>query len=111
MKPAAQLIAEIRGGLPARHADQLVTDAINAARSSGKKATVTLTLTFEPHGRENREIHVALKSKATLPAAPDLEEKSIYFVSHKGLTRDDPEQGNLPGVRAVDDHGATGTDG
>lgn len=110
MKPASQLISEIRGGLPARHTDQLVEDAIRAAQASGKKATVTMTLTFEPHGRDNREMHVSLKSKATLPAAPDLEEKSIYFVSRKGLTRDDPEQDTLPGIRGVETD-RTGTDG
>lgn len=92
MRKCAKLISEIRGGLPASQIDQQIEQAVAAAAASGKKATVTITMVIEPHGRDNREMHISLKSSMKAPSAPDLEEPSIYYRSERGneLLRNDP---------------------
>lgn len=109
-KKATQLIGEVRGGLPAKKADQLIEDAIKAARMSGKPATVTITLKFEPHGDRNRMIDVSVISAAKLPVDPALLESSIYYLTDRGeMTRDDPlEQRGLTGVLNREDGLADG---
>lgn len=103
-KKVAQVIGELRGGLPAKAADQLLEDAIRAARQTGKKAVITVQLTIEPHGSENRELWISMQSSAKLPKDPNLLEPSVYFVNRRtgAMTRDDTEQENLPGVYGVD---------
>lgn len=106
-KPINLLLAEIRGGLPCRAASDLLDDAIKASQASGKKSSITITLNIEPHGKDNRELHISMKSAAKLPVAPDLQEPSIYYSVRGQLTKNDPDQGEL-GIRAVGDTPADG---
>ena len=93
MNLTAKVISEIRGGLPAREVDSLMEKAIEASRVTGKKSVVTITLTLAPKGRDNREMHISLKSALKAPVAPDLQEPGIYYVGGRGeLLRNDPEE-------------------
>ncbi len=119
MRQCAKLISEIRGGLPATQIDQQIEQAVAAAAASGKKATITITMSIEPHGKDNREMHISLKSALKAPNAPDLEEPSIYYRGQRSneLLRNDPlEQPNMFDRSGRADGGApaddrTGTNG
>lgn len=94
-------IKQVRGGLPEKHASQQFEDLIRACKDSGKKGTITLTVTVEPHGKDNTEMYLYVKSKTTLPTNPDLHEPGIFFTTRNGtLVRDDPNQQDL-GLRGI----------
>lgn len=68
-----------------------MSKAACAAAETGKKSTVSLTLTFEP---KNGAIHIASKIKSVVPV-PE-EGLCLYFIDSNGqLTRDDPRQQEL----------------
>lgn len=94
-------INQVRGGLPAKHASQQFEDLIRACKDSGKKGTITLTVTVEPHGKDNKEMYLYVKSQTKLPTNPDLNEPGIFFTTRSGqLVRDDPDQTTL-GLRDI----------
>ncbi len=93
-------IRSLRGGLVLKDLERQLEQVINGVQDAGKKGTVTLTLTLEPHGKENKEIHVKAKAVAKAPPAPGLDDASIFFAVRGSLVRDDPEQKPL-GLRGV----------
>lgn len=96
-----QVLGECRGGLVELDLSQKLSDLVTACQESGKKGTITVTMTIDPHGAENREMHVSVKSAVKAPAKPDMEERSIFFAVRGDLVRDDPNQQRL-GLRGVD---------
>lgn len=104
-----ELIRTLRGGLVSRDATRQLEQLVNAVQDAGKKGTMTITLTVEPHGKENREMHVSAKVKTVAPQSPDLNEKSIFFAVRGQLVRDDPQQTTMPGLEAVDGGRADGS--
>lgn len=102
-----QVLSECRGGLVELDLSQKLSDLVTACQVAGKKGTLSLTLTVDPHGKDNREMHVAVKSSVKAPAAPDMEERSIFFAVRGDLLRDDPDQKTL-GLRDVSSERADG---
>ncbi|HEY3434288.1 MAG TPA: hypothetical protein VGK41_01410 [Solirubrobacterales bacterium] len=90
-----RVISELRGGLVAVDLAQKMEELVTAIQASGKKGTLNLTLTLNPVGSGNREIHVSAKVAVKAPAAPDLEERSIFFAQRGQLLRHDPNQPDL----------------
>lgn len=102
-----RVLGEVRGGLVARDLAQKLEDAVTAAQVSGKKATITVTMTLDPHGKDNREMHVSVKSAVKLPAEPGLDERSIFYAQRGQLLRNDPDQPDLyAGPRGVANGGS-----
>lgn len=72
-------------------ASGLLGAAVKAASVTGKRATVTLTLTVEP---KQGALHFATKLKSSLPVEP--EPLCIFYADNDGnLHRDDPRQREL----------------
>lgn len=95
-KDILRVLAEARGGLVATDASQQLEAAVRASQEAGKKSTVTIVLTLDPHGKDNREMHVTAKVTSKLPPKPGLDERSIFYASGGQLHRHDPEeQGDL----------------
>ena len=104
-----RVLGECRGGLVARSLDQELEKLINAVQYSGKKGTITLQLSFDPHGVENREIHVTAKTTVKAPPEPGLDERSIFFAARGQLVRHDPLQRQLySGPESVKNSGGEG---
>lgn len=83
---------EINDGL-LTHASKILAEAALAAKATGKKATVTLTLTLEPE-KGAMSVGAAVFAK-TPPQTQD--SLTIFWVDKDGaLVRDNPEQKELP---------------
>lgn len=104
------LLRALRGGLVSREMDRQLSTLIEACRDAGKKGTMTIKLTFDPHGRENKEIHVVAKCTTTAPVNPDLAEPAVFFAVRGGqLVRDNPQQETMQGLDVVDGGRADGS--
>lgn len=71
-------------------ASKLLRDAVDAVKSTGRKATVTVTLEIKPMKNNFRVVQIGDKVNATIP-----EEKSdsVWFTDEDGgLHRNDPDQ-------------------
>jgi hypothetical protein len=85
------------GGL-ADELSRAVADVAAACRETGKKGTVTLTITLDPHGRT---ITVSDDVKAKAPNPPKLSE--IFYPDDSGhLHKEDPAQLRLQLVQDAD---------
>lgn len=74
-----------------------LTEAVQGVR---KKGALTLTITVEPAGRVEHAVTVTGKVALKLPE-PDPEE-ALWFIGRDGnLTRRNPQQPELPGLRTV----------
>lgn len=102
MKKITQVLGEIRGGMFVNEATEALRQAVERCQESGKKATLTISITLEPHGRDGREMHVKPKLAVKLPARPDTEDAGIFYVERGNLVREDPRQAGMFGPRAVD---------
>ena len=96
-KEIVRVLGELRGGLVAIDASQKLEDVVRACQASGKKGTITITLTVQPVGSGNVEMNVSAKVAAKAPADPNIEERSIFFAQNGQLVRHDPRQGQLYG--------------
>lgn len=77
-------------------ASNLLSKAVQAAVSTGKKATVTITLECQP---KLGAVNFVTKLKSTIPA--EEEPLCIFYADSDGtLHRDDPRQKELP-LRSV----------
>lgn len=97
-KELVRVISELRGGLVAIDASQQLEKLVQACQASGKKGTISLTLTIQPVGSNvagAQEVHVSAKIATKAPAAPDLEERSIFFAQGGQLHRHDPRQSDM----------------
>lgn len=104
-----ELIRQLRGGLVSREMDRQLTQLIEACQDAGKKGTMTIKLTIDPHGRENKEMHVTAKTTIAAPANPDLLEPAIFFAVRGQLVKDSPEQTTMAGLDVVDGGRADGS--
>lgn len=95
-KLLTQVLAELRGGVFVNHASEELSALVERIQESGKKGSITITLDVEPHGKNNREMHVTPKLSIKKPAAPDTTEAGVFYAVRGDLVRDDPDQGKLP---------------
>lgn len=107
MKRLTQTIAELRGGLVDLEASRQISDILERVRESGCKGSFTLQLTFDPHGKDNTEIHVTAKLTAKAPPKPDIGERSILFLNNNNDLVRNPS--NQPGLSGVDGDKADGS--
>ena len=92
-----RVLGEMRGGLVALDIAQKQEELIHAIQTAGKKGSITITLTYQPVGASNKEIHVTSKVTSKAPADPGLEERSIFYAAHGQLHRNDPNQPDMYG--------------
>lgn len=98
IRPFAAILQEIgTGKLHARVSEQL-TDLTAAVAATGKKGTITLTLTVAPIKAGNTQTLVVTgKSACKPPEGDDEVPASVFFHDRAGnLVRDDPNQPTLP---------------
>ena len=95
-KLITQVLGEIRGGVFARAASDELSALVERIQETGQKGAITLTLTIEPHGQSNREMHVTPKLTVKKPPAADTQEAGIFYAVRGDLVRDDPDQERLP---------------
>lgn len=91
MSETSRVLDSVRGGLVVLEADRLLQQVVTACQQSGKKGTLTITMTIEPSGAENREMQVTVKLGHKAPPAPGLQDSSTFFAQRGQLLRDDPE--------------------
>lgn len=98
-------LGEARGGLVdiAISADQQAV--LEGCRRSGKKGSITVTFTYEPHGPDNTEIHMTVKWSKKVPVDPGLNDRSIFILNQNNdLVKDiSQNQPQLRGVGGEDD--------
>lgn len=76
-------------------------ELVLAVAQSGKSGSISLTIKIKPASKGGPlEVHDDVKM--TLPR-PDRSSTYLYNTDDGGLTRNDPAQEELPGIRAVED--------
>ncbi len=103
----SMMLSQLRGGLIQTDLSHKLADLVTACQASGKKGSITLTITLDPKGSENREMNVTAKVATKTPPGPDLDERTIFYAQRGQLLRNDPNQQNL-GFRSVDSDRADG---
>lgn len=96
MSNVLDTLKSLRGGLVLKQTERDMAKLIEAIRDSGKKGSISIQLTLEPHGEDNKEIHVSAKVTSKAPPAPGIGDRSIFFAVRDQLVRDDPDQKKLP---------------
>lgn len=98
IRPAAAVFQEIGGGsLHTRISEQLA-ELTAAVTDTGKKGTLTVTLTVAPiKPGHTSTLVVSGKSVLKAPEGDDQSPSSVFFPDAAGnLTREDPSQPSLP---------------
>lgn len=86
-------LEELQSGAVASDLDRQLREIVLAARETGKKGSLTLTLNVEPRGADSVIVSADLKPKIPVAEQPP----SIFFVNDDGsLGREHPKQTNLP---------------
>jgi hypothetical protein len=98
VRPFAAVLGELHGGrVHARLTEQLA--ALTAAvTATGKKGTLTIQLEVKPlKAGQNNVLQVIAKSVAKVPEGDDAAPTTVFYATEDGvLTRDDPQQPQLP---------------
>lgn len=99
-----QVFAELRGGLVQKQASDHLQELVKRVKESGRKGSITITLSLEPHGKDNMEAYVYAKVTSKLPPAPEIADASVFFATDKGdLLRDHPDQRTIKGLEVASD--------
>lgn len=98
VRPFAAVLQEIGAGRTHTQLSQQLADLVEAVTSTGKKGTLTLTLTVAPIKPGNTSTLVVTgKTVAKAPEGDDATPSSVFFPDANGnLSRDDPQQIALP---------------
>lgn len=100
IRPFAEFLQEQAQGRTHAEMGEALYDLASRVRDTGKKGSVTLTITIEPMKGDERVLVVADEIKLKLPEFP--RKPSIFYTADDGnLSRSDPEQMALPGLREV----------
>jgi hypothetical protein len=101
VRPFGDFLNEHRHG--ALHAE--VSDALNelvqAVVGIGRAGSLTVTINIKPAGSTHEQVFVGDDVKLKLPS-PDREEAICFVDADANLTRRDPRQPELPGLRSVE---------
>lgn len=99
MNRVSQTLGQLRGGLVDIQISAAENKLLEAIRRSGKKGKLTITLTYDPKGSENTEVHVSAKFAVNAPADPGINDPSIFFLNNDNhLVRQSQEQLGLRGI-------------
>jgi hypothetical protein len=105
-KKITQILAEHRGGFIATRIDEMMHALVEAVQAAGKKGAITIKLEATPHGKGNREVHLRIVPTMKLPPDPDTMDESIWYGVRGGLQREDPDQREMFGPKAVGENAA-----
>lgn len=91
---ALDILGQIRGGYALHKFSEKLAEATLAARTVGKKATVTLTIEVSPDKTDESVVSVQPKITCKIPEKGFAE--AIFFVDEKGkLSKEDPKQAEM----------------
>lgn len=91
MRPITDILREIRGGRGVDLASHRLAEVVQAVDETGKKGSITITLTVEPEKGGGSQKTIAMDVKAKIPEV-DLP-KGVFFSDQDGtLHRTDPRQ-------------------
>jgi len=97
-RPFCEILGEISGGMLASRLSDELADLSAAVAATSKAGTLTLTVKLTPNGVNSVFVTGDVKAKAPADTMP----KSIFFTTSSGdLLRNDPDQPELPNIRAV----------
>ncbi|WP_242908702.1 hypothetical protein [Actinomadura terrae] len=101
VRPFAAVLQELNRGQVHNDASAQLHALVDSVTEHGAKGTLTLTLEVAPIAKGDTSVlKVAAKVTSRPPAAPAT---STFFVDGSGnLSRRDPNQPELPGLRGVD---------
>lgn len=94
MRPITDVLREIRRGRAVDIASRMLADVVRAVDETGKKGSVTITLTVEPEegGGSQKTITAEVKHKLPVESIPT----AVFFSDEEGtLHRVDPQQAEL----------------
>ena len=99
MKPFTDTLAQLRYGTAAEELTEMMATLIAKCTETGKGGSITLKLSVSPGKSGQVEIVDSITTKL-----PEFSRStSLFFVTPEGnLSRNDPRQGELPGVRAIE---------
>lgn len=92
-----EVLMNLREGGSVEELASEIRNAVSATRDTGKKSKVVLTIEIAANGRD--AVTITDTVKATLPK-PDAVSTMFYATDDNGLSRRDPRQPELPGVKA-----------
>jgi len=87
-------VNNLQYGASAIELSEQLNECVEAARKTGKKATLTLTLTIKPVGRDSGQYELREEIKAKIPTM-DRGMTLMFGTPEGNLTRTDPRQGEL----------------
>ena len=99
-RPFADWLREQSNGRTLDELSDALADVSAAVRETGKKGTLTLTITISPVKNGGGALVVADQVKALAPK-PDRRTSVFYADDHGNLTREDPRQPTFEGLREV----------
>lgn len=100
IRPFDQVLREINGGRLVEELTNELTEVVEAVKASGKAGKIALTITLKPRGSANAQLEVIPSVRGTKPERE--RPLSIFYINQDmGLQRNDPQQGDLPGMRPV----------
>lgn len=105
MRPALDVMAELRAGRLHNELTEGLHDLITAALETGRKGELVLKLTVEPKKVNDYETpRIEISDQVAVKRPRRVSNPSIFFVTDDGApVRNDPNQGEFKGVRAVPD--------
>jgi hypothetical protein len=94
-RPFADVLAELARGATHTELSHALQRLIGAARETGKKGSITLTVTATPVRGDERQIVLSDSIKISLPEF-DRAPSTFFADDDNNLVRDDPRQMHLP---------------
>lgn len=103
-KPFNLFLPEMRFGETVNELTEKMAELVAAVGNTNKGGSLTLTIKLKPAGCG--AIEITDEIKARIPELP--RGTSLFFATPKGnLQRNDPRQGELDGLRSVEQSGRT----
>lgn len=100
VRPFADFLHEQAGGRTHEELTEALAEVVAAVRDTGKKGTLTLTLTVTPLKNGGGALTVTDSVKKGVPIHD--RRASIFYATNSGsLTRDDPMQPTFEGLQEV----------
>jgi hypothetical protein len=90
----ALVLGEMNRGAIVAQGDAELAKAIQAIREHGKTAEITIKVKIKPTG-EHDEVEVTAEFSSKLPS-PKLRAATFFMTDEGDLTREDPQQPDLP---------------
>lgn len=98
-----EVLRELRAGQTIVELSEKLTEIVKAVRDTGKAGALTLTLKVKPASKGD-EISALMLEEIVKAVTPEKDKSStIFYANHENvLTRFDPRQPQLPGLKVVD---------